>query len=48
MFLRKRPQGGRMIGVVEKGLYEIEHVAPAAAAPAPEPLGVVSPRAVDT
>ena len=36
-----------MIGVVEQRLDEIEHVTPAAAAPAPEPLGAVPPRAVD-
>ena len=47
MFPRKRPQGGRMIGVIEQSLGEIEHIAPAAAAPAPEPLGAVSLRAVD-
>src|SRR6516164_6502791 len=44
---RERPQGGRMIGVIEEGLREIEHVAPAAAAPAPEPLAVIPPRTVD-
>ena len=41
MFRRKRPQGGRMIRVIEQGLYEIEHVTPATAAPAAKPLGVI-------
>jgi hypothetical protein len=36
-----------VIGIVEQRLDEIEHVAPAAAAPAPEPLDVVSLRTVD-
>jgi hypothetical protein len=36
-----------MIGIIEQGLDEIEHVTPAAAAPAPEPLSVITPRAVD-
>jgi hypothetical protein len=48
MVLRgERAKGGRMIGVIEQSLGEIEHVAPAAAAPAPEPLAVIPPRAVD-
>jgi hypothetical protein len=32
-----------MIGVIEQGSGEIEHIAPAAAAPASKPLGVVTP-----
>ena len=43
MFRRKRPQGGCVIGVIKQGLREIEHIAPAGAAPASEPLGVVTP-----
>jgi len=47
VFSSKRPQGGRMIGIIQQSLDEIEHVAPAAAAPAPEPLGAVSVRPID-
>ena len=43
MFRRERAQGSHMIGVIQQGLGEIEHIPPAAAAPAPEPLGVVPP-----
>jgi len=41
VFCGERPQGGCMIRVIEQGLYEIEHVTPATAAPAAKPLGVI-------